>query len=371
MRRAAGIALLGLVLVAVGGLFDASPLYVPGVAFVLLGLLAPAWVALAAWRVRIHRELDVRRVVEDEPVPVRISVRAGELPLPVAAVEDPLLDAPLRLPTGSRARSFTVVARFPRRGRRRFAPPALVLRDPFELARRVVRGSGEEELLVLPRTSAVALGAGRGDDGRSGGVAALLGSAATDVDGVRPYREGTPAARIHWPALARGVGLMERRLRVEADARPLVVLDARGAGSREELDAAVRAAASLVLAFARAGGGALLLPGERRPSTIAEDLAGWAAAHVRLALVEGGPSTPAPALSGAGMRRGPLVYVAARRIQQLPPAARGLARGSATLVVPGALSGREALFAVAGCRGYAVSQRVIGTSAASGEALAP
>lgn len=365
MRRAAGIALFGLLMVALGGLFDAAPLYVPGVAFVLLGLLAPAWVTLAARRVRVERRLDVRRVVEDEPVPVGITVRAGKLPLPVAAVEDPLLDSPLRLPTGSRSCSFTAVARFGRRGRRRFAPPALVLRDPFELARRTVRGSGEDELLVLPRTSAVALASGRGDDGRSGGIAALLGACATDVDGVRPYREGTPAARIHWPALARGAGLMERRLRVEADARPLVVLDARGAASREELDAAVRAAASLTLAFARSGGGALLLPGERRPVTIGEDLAGWPAAHVRLALVDGGNG--APALSGAGLRRGPLVYVAARRIPQLPASARTI-RGSATLVVPGALAGRDAVFAVAGCRGYSVTQRTPATADASGEA---
>lgn len=355
MGRAAGVVLLGLVLVALAGVFDASPLYVPGVAFVLLGVLSTAWVELAARRVHVRRELDVRRVVEDEPIPVRIEVGCGRLPLPVAAVEDPLLESPLRLPAGARTRSFTVVARFGRRGRRRIPAPVVVLRDPLELARRVVRGSGEGELLVLPRTSEVALAQRRAEDGRAGGLAALLGAAATDVDGLRPYREGTPAAHIHWPTLARGAGLMERRLRVEADARPLVVLDARGAASRDELDAAVRAAASLTLSFARAGGCALLLPGDRRPLSIGEDLAGWPAAHVRLALVEGGEQTPGPALGSAGSRRGALVYVSAQRVDRLPPAARALARGSATLVVPGRLPGRESRFAVAGCNGYAQS----------------
>lgn len=361
MRRAVAIACAGLLLAAVAGLFDVAPLYVPGVAFVALGVLAPAWVRATASRATVARELAARRVVEDEEVPVRITVTAGRLPLPVAAVEDPLLEDALRLPVGSRRHRFTAVARFPRRGRRRLAPPALVLRDPLELARRIVRGAGEEELLVLPRTSPVAFG-GDGGDGARAGAAALLGLAATEVDGVRPYREGTPAARIHWAALARGAGLMERRLRVDADARPLVVLDARGAARRADLDAAVRAAASLCLALARAGGCALLLPGERRPSAIGQDLAGWPAAHVRLALVEapptpGAPEPPAPAIAGAGLRRGPVLYVAARRLDRLPAAVRSIARGPSALVVPGALPGREPAFAVAGCRGYPVAQR--------------
>jgi len=370
MRPAAGIALLGLALVGCGGLFDAAPLYAPGVGFLLLGLLSAAWVALAARGATIARELDARHVVEQEPVPVRLTVRGGRAapPLPVAVVEDPLLEAPLRLPSAARSHRFAATARFPRRGRLRVPPPTLALRDPFELARRRVRGSSEQELLVLPRTSPVAYAAGRGPDGRrDGGASALLGATATEVDGVRPYREGTPAARIHWPTLARGAGLTERRLRVEADARPLVVLDARGAPSRDALDMAVRAAASLALAFARGGGSALLLPGERRPSAIGADLAGWPAAHVRLALVEGGAGTPAPALGGAGPRPGPLVYVAARRLDRLPGAVRAAARGEALLVVPGRIDGREAQFSVAGCSGYRVARRTLG---AAGEAVA-
>jgi uncharacterized protein (DUF58 family) len=359
MTRAAGIALLGLILLVVAGLFDASPLYVPGVGLIVIGALAGAWVVVSARGATVTRALEVRRVVEQEPLTVRIDVRAGALPLPLATVEDPLLDAPLAVPAGARAHQFTATARFQRRGRRRVAPPALVLRDPLELARAVVRGGGAQELLVLPRTTPVAFGGGRGDDGRSAhGLAALLGAAPTDVDGVQPYREGTPASRIHWPSLARGVGLMERRLRVESDARPLVVLDARADGddvaSRHDLDLAVRAAASLTLALARAGGCALLLPGDRKPAAIDEDLSGWSHAHVRLALVQGGAASPSPALSATGLRRGALLYISARRIERLPTAARAIARGDAVVVVPGKLDGREPLFGVAGCSGYRV-----------------
>ncbi|MDO8185178.1 DUF58 domain-containing protein [Conexibacter sp. JD483] len=356
MSRAFWLLLLGLALTTIAGTFDLAPLYVPGVGFGALALLTPLWVELAARRVRVTRELPAVRVVEQEPVELRLRVSAGALPLPLPAVtiEDPLLELPLRLPAGGRSRAFTVVARFPRRGRHRIAPPALVLRDPFELVRRAVRERGEDdELLVLPRTSAIAFARRREGDGRAAGAATLLGAAATDVDGIRRYREGTPAGRIHWPALAARQELMERRLRVTENVRPLVVLDVRGAPNRDALDAAVRAAASLTLALAREGGCGLLLPGERRPSTIGAELGAWPAAHVRLALVEAGESTPGPALGGVGLRRGPLLYVSARRLDRLPPAAQAIARGPASLVVPGRLQGRESLFAVAGCHGYA------------------
>lgn len=361
MGRAVSLLLLGLALTAVAALLDLAPLYVPGVSFAALALLAPAWVELSARRARVTRELPSTRIVEQEPVELRLRVRTGALPLPLpaATVEDPLLDLPLRLPPGrGRSRSFTVVARFPRRGRHRIEAPALVLRDPFALARRAVRQrDAEDELLVLPRTSEVAFARRRDGDGRAAGTATLLGAAATDVDGIRRYREGTSAARIHWPSLASRQVLMERRLRVTESLRPLVVLDVRGAPNPDALDAVVRAAASLTLALAREGGCALLLPGERRPSMIGPDLAAWPASHVRLALVEGGDRVPAPALGGAGQRRGPLLYVSVRRLDRLPPAAQAVARGPASLIVPGRLPGREAQFTVAGCNGYAVSSR--------------
>ncbi|HST40426.1 MAG TPA: hypothetical protein VLK58_13005, partial [Conexibacter sp.] len=67
-----------------------------------------------------------------------------------------------------------------------------------------------------------------------------------------------------------------------------------------------------------------------------------------------------PALNGAGVRRGALLYVSARRVERLPAGARSIARGPAALVVPGRLPGREAAFAVAGCNGYVVAARTPG-----------
>jgi uncharacterized protein (DUF58 family) len=120
--------------------------------------------------------------------------------------------------------------------------------------------------------------------------------AATEVDGLRPYRPGTPASRIHWAALARGAGLLERRLRAEQESRPLVVLDSRCDGDESDLlDAAVRAAASLLFELARDVGCGLLTPGSGRPLQVDQRLGGWSVAHAHLALVLVLPAAiPAP-----------------------------------------------------------------------------
>ena len=192
-----------------------------------------------------------------------------------------------------------------------------------------------------------------GEDGDSAHArAALTAAAETEIDGLRPHREGAPASRIHWPALARGAGLMERKLISEADSRPLVVLDPRAPESPEALDAAVRAAASLVVHFAKRGGCGLLLPGDRRAHVIERDMLAWPQAHVRLALVE---EHTGPALTAAQNRRGVIAYVAARTVDRVP---RGLGRtpGGCLLVIPGALPNRRAVIEVAGCQGYVAAR---------------
>jgi len=173
------------------------------------------------------------------------------------------------------------------------APPQLELSDPLGLARAVCGGSGSAgELLVLPRTQPVPW---LGDDTAGAAVSAasaLAGREATDITGLADYQPGTPASRIHWPALARGDDLLERVFASETQLPPLVVLDARTTESRsglERLDAAIRATASLSLALARAGAVDLLLPGHRTPVRISASLTGWPSVHRALALVQEAP----------------------------------------------------------------------------------
>jgi uncharacterized protein (DUF58 family) len=229
----------------------------------------------------------------------------------------------------------------------------VVVRDPLGLAERVVAGAEAEEVLVLPRVEPVRWLRGTGGDGNARRTGRPAIAAEVELDGVREHRPGTPASRIYWPALARGAGLMERRLRSETDATPLVVLDTRGAAGEEHeeaLDAAVRAAASLVVAIARDDGAVgVLLPGDRRPTVLDASLGGWPHLHARLALV--GPGLRAN-LANVASRVGPVVYVAARAPARTPRALAHAPAAGRTLVVPGTLPGRRPAFAVAGCHGY-------------------
>jgi uncharacterized protein (DUF58 family) len=363
MTRAAWVVLAGAALTLAALLFDAAPLFVPGVAFALLGAGTPAWVWAAARGARVERLLAVDRVVEDEPVEAILKVRRGPLGLPGGEVLDPLTGAPISvsgppaLIAGSAEVQIRVVASFSRRGIRRMGPPSLVVRDAFDLASSASAGQGAvTQLLVLPRTEPVRW-TGGARPRRSEGAAGRYQSepfAAVDVDGLRPYRPGTPASRIQWSALARGAGLLERRLQADGDSRPLIVLDARSQGPPEHLDAAVRAAASLTLELARQGGCRLLLPGERRATTVEADLVAWPTVHARLALVEGGPGARAPML-GAGGRHGPVFYVAAQPLERVPAGLTTNLGGGGVLVLPAALDGRLELvarFEVTGCLGY-------------------
>jgi uncharacterized protein (DUF58 family) len=348
MRSALGCAALGVLLLMVAGTFDAEPLYVTGAALVLLGAGAAAWIGLGAWGATIQRTVAKRSVVEEEPLSVVIEAVRGRLPLPPGWIDEPLLPEPVRLTAGrSRARVRAEVT-FARRGRRALAPPALVMRDPFGLAQRVVTGAHADEVLVLPRVLPVRAKAGGGEGITAHARAALIAAAETEIDGLREHREGTPASRIHWPTVARGAGLMERKLISEADSRPLVVIDPRAPASRDALDAAVRAAASLTVHFARRTGCGLVLPGDRRAVTIDPDLLAWPQAHVRLALME---ETTGPALTAAQNRRGLVVFVAARVVDR-PPRGLGRTPGGCLIVVPGAIAGRNAVLEVAGCQGF-------------------
>ena len=375
-KRAAIVAACGFVLCLVSFIFDAAPLFVPAVGLLALGAGTPAWVWLAARGAGTERRLPAERVIEDEPVEAQIEVRRGWLGLPGAEIVDPFTGSRFELTgelspvRGDRTTSVRVSSRFARRGLHRLPAPALTVRDPLDLARAdAISRAGSQQVLVLPRTERVRwLSAGhsrrlRLPDGHAGSEAL----AAVDLDGLRPYRKGTPASRIHWPAVARGAGLIERRLQSDGDARPLVVLDVRtasvaGHGETELIDAAVRAAASLVLEFSTGGGCGLLLPGEQRPTMIDRELISWPAAYARLALVQGGSGSRPPMLGSMAGRVGAMVYVAASPVERLGTILSAPSGGPTVLVVPeadlvsghprGVRNAARPTLTVSGCQGF-------------------
>jgi uncharacterized protein (DUF58 family) len=348
VRSALGCAALGVLLLVVAGTFDAEPLYVTGSALALLGIGAAGWIRLGAWGADVRREISARSVLEEQPLEVRIRATGGRLPLPPGWIDEPLLPEPVRFRAGRRTTRVRVEVTFGRRGRRRLAPPALVLRDPFGLAQQVVTSGAGDEVLVLPRVLPVRATAGGGDATPAHARAALIAAAETELDGLREHQPGSPASRIHWPAVARGHGMMERKLISEADSRPLVVLDPRAPASQDALDSAVRAAASLCVHFARRTGCALLLPGDRRAHVVEKDLLAWPTAHVRLALLD---DSTGPSLVAAQNRRGLVVLVAPRPLDR-PPRALGRTPGGCLLVIPSGLPNRRPVLEVAGCQGF-------------------
>jgi uncharacterized protein (DUF58 family) len=257
-----------------------------------------------------------------------------------------------------------------RRGWQVIEPVTLHVRDPLRLMAAEVRADRGERVLVLPRIEPVVaaggalggaaararLGAGTP---RGGGVGKR--TAPSEMDGLRAYRPGSPASRIHWPILARSGELVERRLVGGADSSPVVVLDAEHPEDSEALDRAVRAAASLCHHLAPAAGCLLLLPGERVPYRIDPALRLWPRAHAHLAVVEAGGRPP----DHRAVSRDAAVFwvTAGGRIPALASARTG---GIGYVVTPHPTDVGEPAFAVAGCSGHRVG--VAGGAVATGRA---
>ena len=314
---------LGGALLLAGLGFGSPSLLVPGVAFVGLAAAAAAWVELARPR-RLIRAAAAERVVEGEPYRLRLDAVGARLPPPEASSSTRSSNVrwrSARVGAGAIRPSFGSRGR----GRRRLSPSRIELRDPLGLYCRAIESDPPGDLLVLPRIEPVII-AGRGAGGawpsllggvEEGAAASRLDARAIEleVDGLRAYRDGSPASRIHWPAVARTGELIERRLIAGADAAPLVVLDATRPAGSDALDAAVRAAASLCVHLAGRGGCGALLPGDRRPTEVEPDLRAWQHLHARFAVVEAGG--PLPVLSRAP-RSGSVFWVTAQASPRVP-----------------------------------------------------
>jgi uncharacterized protein (DUF58 family) len=354
--RALATLLLGVGLCLSGAIFDSPSLYVPGVTLGVLALGSVLWVRLSARGASLMRLPGPHTVVEDELWPLRVEIRLPLIPPPGGELHEPLLGWPV--PIGGRwLRRVRINVRFGRRGRRRLEPNMLVIHDPLRLDTCKVPGPGGDEILVLPRVEPVTAAGGGGGgagDGLAGGAdrglagRRLDGAAELEIDGLRPYREGSPASRIHWPAVARTGEMIERRLTADVDSAPLVVLDPTRPASEEALDMAVRAAASLCVHLGRAGGCAVLLPGDRRPVEIGKDMGAWPAVHARLALVEADAGVPAMARAPRG---GAVFWVTATAAHRIPRTLDRLTAAARYLVTPSPLPGYRAAFGVAGCTG--------------------
>jgi uncharacterized protein (DUF58 family) len=348
--RAPVTAALGAALTLAGLGFGLAAALVAGVGLLVLAIGAVIWVELAALGGRLERERGPGRLEESEPYPLRIALRRTLLAPPGGELIDPLLDRSVPVgPRWQRTLSRDVWLEHP--GRRHLPPARLVVRDPLGLWRRELDSGDAGELVVLPRIDPVRWsGPGAEPNGQSAGSGSASDAtsrrgalAQFEVDGLRPYRDGSPASRIHWPAVARTGEMIERRLVAGGEPRPLVVFDPRG-GDAAQRERAMRAAASLCVELARSGGCELLVPGERRPLAIDPSLRAWPEAHVKIAVSD--PRT-GPTMT-AGLSGAAILWVTAG--SSLPRSLRRLRPGSFLITPSG--SRRAAAFRVSGCFAY-------------------
>jgi uncharacterized protein (DUF58 family) len=353
--RAPATAALGATFILAGLGFDLMGALLCGVALLSLAVGAVIWVELATRGGRLEREPGPRRLEEGVPYPLRIRLRRTLVPPPGGRLIEPLLERPVAVGPRWRKR-LECVTWLDRPGRRRLESARLIVRDPLGLWRRELRSGPGDQIVVLPRIDRVrwranggqprGSAAGSGHDGDAS--SRRRGVAQFEVDGLRPYREGSPASRIHWPAVARTGEMLERHLVAGGEPRPLVVFDPRGGSEPGARERAMRAAASLCAELARRGGCDLLLPGERRPLSIDSTLRAWPEAHVRIAISGEGA---APALSAASSG-GAVLWVTAG---SAPPPFLGRNHPGSYVVAPTG-SRRSADFRVSGCFGYPISR---------------
>jgi uncharacterized protein (DUF58 family) len=361
MSPAVATAGLGVALVLVALGFASPSLAVPGVALAGLSLLAVVWTELAARGARLVREPGPARIVEGDAYPLRLELRRGPLPPPGGELSDPLLGSSVAVGP-LRPRRLEPDLRMPRRGRLSLEGGTWMIADPLGLHSRRVAADAAGELLVLPRIEPVeagaagvaGVGAGPATGGEDGASSIREARAVEfDVDGLRPYREGSPASRIHWPAVARSGEMYERRMVAGAEAVPLVALDAEAPDDEESLDRAVRAAASLCVHLAPKAGCALLLPGHRTPAALDERMRAWPALHARLAVVAAGVPTVSP---GRIAQRGSVFWVTGGSPARAFGLARGFGPGPHYVVTARPASEGKAVFQVAGCSALAIGR---------------
>jgi uncharacterized protein (DUF58 family) len=364
--RAAATAALGLLLALFAAGFASPSLLVPGVALLLVAIVSVGWVELAALGARLDRKPGPDRIVEGDAYPLELALRRGLVPPPGGELRDALLAEPARVgPLGPRRVATEV--RLDRRGRYGLEGTSWVIRDPLGLRERRIEADATGEVLVLPRIHPVRVaglgGAGAGTGPSQAGEEGAAGvreaqAVEFEIDGLRPYRAGSAASRIHWPAVARSGEMHERRLVAGADALPLVVLDAETPDDPGALDRAVRAAASICVHLASSGGCAVQLPGHRAPAALDSRLRAWPQIHSWLALVQAGTPTAVPSRAGGA---GSVLWVSGGSLGRAKRIVRGFGPGPHYLVSPRAAGGGRHAFEVAGC-----SARVVGADSRRG-----
>lgn len=256
--RAVAVTAAGLVALVAAGGFGTAALRPLGAGLTVLGLGTILAVELTARGLRVDRALGAGTARSGEDVSTVVRLEGW----PVSRRVISLLDWRVRAgaPAGTRAearrparvgsglRQQVVLGGLPR-GEHLLPPPAVVVGDPFGLARVRRSSTRSDTLLVLPRTVPVGVPFWESGAARRAGEQAGLLRGRSELGGVRDYEPGDPQSLIHWAQTARRGHLQTKELHGESGrgATLTVILDAAAVDppADEEFETAVSAAASL------------------------------------------------------------------------------------------------------------------------------
>ena len=274
-----GALVLGMGVTAAALLFGSRPLGVVGVGLLLAAGGSRIWAGLVRGHVSVTHVPRPTPATEGDRVRLEIvATRVSRVPVGAAVVRGRLgrlgpFECRLR-GHGRRAVGELSLGRLPR-GHFPVAETRLVLGDLLGLESvSLAADSTGGSLVVYPRL--VELEALFSDAGRLGGNGRRLllrRPAGFDFHSVREYTQGESLRRVHWPTTARRGQLMVKELEDAPRDTVAVLLDGDPAGVAGEppdssFDAAVRAAGSVLRAYAARGRKAMLVTTGKQASAL-------------------------------------------------------------------------------------------------------
>ncbi|HEU5213737.1 MAG TPA: DUF58 domain-containing protein [Gaiellaceae bacterium] len=348
---------LGCVLYAAAWLLGARTLYPVAIGLVAGALAAALWVRAARRPASVSRRAgrDVQLEGDDVMLVLRAQLTRGLRPAVLSVTErlGRLGEHRIALtPHGGFATGRITLRRVPR-GRYAFTGASATVEDPFGLACGESPIGDGGALLVHPRLVELAgVFTESGTRGAGGRRLLLRRPSGFDFHGVREHQQGESLRRVHWPSTAKRGALMVKDFEDAPRDELAILLDAAGAPAGPSFDVQVRAAGSLLRAFATAGRAALLALNRAQPEYhhVASER-DWHAAYDALAAAEPDGIKSAAALLGAEdgplTRLGELVVVTAAvpraLADRLVERASGGRRVALVFVDAGSFSGRSAV----------------------------
>jgi len=342
LTRRGGLALaLGCALYAAAWLLGARMLYPVAIGLTAGALGAALWVRAARRPAAVTRRAgrDLQLEGEDVALELRAGLTRGLRPAVLVVTErlGRLGEHRIALePHGGIATGRVTLRRVPR-GRYPFTGATATVEDPFGLARAESPVAKGGALLVHPRLVVLeGVFTESGARGAGGSRLLLRRPSGFDFHGVREHQQGESLRRVHWPSTAKRGELMVKDFEDAPRDELAIVLDAAGAPAGPSFDEQVRAAGSLLRAFAAGGRTALLAVNRVRPEYhhVASER-DWHAAYDALAAAEPDGTTPVAAL--LGVEASPLA-----RVGELVVVTSAVPRALADRLVERASAGRRA-----------------------------